>query len=212
MASATATLKTKAGAASNANSDNGILALLRSSDIQFAVALLAIVFMMIIPLPAVLLDMLLAVSITISILILLISVYIKHPLDFSTFPTVLLVTTLFRLGLNVATTRAILLKAQKGDVSDVVEAFGHFVVGGNYFVGFTIFLILVVINFIVITKGAGRVAEVGARFTLDAMPGKQMAIDAEMNAGGTKRKISRDRWTERQSLSAEMPLQASSLR
>ena len=183
MASGTATIKSKPGAAPNANSDNGILALLRSSDIQFAVGLLAIVFMMIIPLPAVLLDMLLAVSITISILILLISVYIKHPLDFSTFPTVLLVTTLFRLALNVATTRAILLKAQNGDVSDVVEAFGHFVVGGNYFVGFTIFLILVVINFIVITKGAGRVAEVGARFTLDAMPGKQMAIDAEMNAG-----------------------------
>jgi len=181
---ATATTAAKASSATaKPDTGTGLLALLRSPDIQFAVGLLAIIFMMIIPLPAVLLDMLLAVSITLSILILLISVYIKQPLDFSTFPTILLVTTLFRLGLNVATTRAILLKGQTGDVSDVVEAFGNFVVGGNYFVGFTIFLILVVINFIVITKGAGRVAEVGARFTLDAMPGKQMAIDAEMNAG-----------------------------
>jgi flagellar biosynthesis protein FlhA len=180
MATAATTAKKQPAMAGNSN---GILALIKSPDIQFAVGLLAIVFMMIVPLPALLLDVLLAVSITLSILILLISVYIKQPLDFSTFPTVLLVTTLFRLGLNVATTRAILLKAQNGDVSDVVEAFGKFVVGGNYFVGFTIFVILVIINFIVITKGAGRVAEVGARFTLDAMPGKQMAIDAEMNAG-----------------------------
>ncbi len=181
---ATATTAAKASpATTKADSGTGLLALLRSPDIQFAVGLLAIIFMMIVPLPAMLLDMLLAVSITLSILILLISVYIKQPLDFSTFPTILLVTTLFRLGLNVATTRAILLKGQTGNVSDVVQAFGNFVVGGNYFVGFTIFLILVVINFIVITKGAGRVAEVGARFTLDAMPGKQMAIDAEMNAG-----------------------------
>ena len=181
---ATATTAAKASpATTKSDSGTGLLALLRSPDIQFAVGLLAIIFMMIVPLPAMLLDMLLAVSITLSILILLISVYIKQPLDFSTFPTILLVTTLFRLGLNVATTRAILLKGQTGNVSDVVQAFGNFVVGGNYFVGFTIFLILVVINFIVITKGAGRVAEVGARFTLDAMPGKQMAIDAEMNAG-----------------------------
>ncbi|MEY4632367.1 MAG: Flagellar biosynthesis protein FlhA [Pseudomonadota bacterium] len=175
-----ATAKASTGAET---APTGLLSIIKSPDIQFAVGLLSIVFMMIVPLPAILLDMLLAVSITVSILILLVSVYIKQPLDFSTFPTVLLVTTLFRLGLNVATTRAILLKAQNGDVSDVVEAFGKFVVGGNYFVGFTIFVILVIINFIVITKGAGRVAEVGARFTLDAMPGKQMAIDAEMNAG-----------------------------
>jgi flagellar biosynthesis protein FlhA len=119
--------------------------------------------------------------------ILLISIYVKEPLDFSTFPTLLLLTTLFRLALNVGTTRSILLNGATGSVSDVVNAFGQFVVGGNYFVGFVIFLILVVINFMVITKGAGRVAEVGARFTLDAMPGKQMSIDAELNAGHINR-------------------------
>ena len=156
---------------------------LRSPDLMFAAGLVAIVFMMIVPLPPLLLDLLLAVSITVSLLILLVSIYIKEPLEFSTFPTILLITTLFRLGLNVATTKQILLNGQTGDVSDVVQAFGEFVVGGNYFVGFVVFVILVIINFIVITKGAGRVAEVGARFTLDAMPGKQMSIDAEMNAG-----------------------------
>jgi len=162
---------------------SGFGAFLRSADIQFAIAVLGIIMMMLVPLPPVLLDMMLSISITISALILLISIYIKEPLEFSTFPTLLLLTTLFRLALNVATTRAILLQGAGGHVSSVVESFGRFVVGGNYFVGFVIFAILIVINFIVITKGAGRVAEVGARFTLDAMPGKQMAIDAEMNAG-----------------------------
>jgi len=160
-----------------------ILGAMRTPDVQFAVALLGIIFTMIVPLPAVVLDLLLSLSITSSFLILLVSIYVKEPLEFSTFPTLLLVTTLFRLGLNVATTRSILLDGGSGEVSHVVRAFGEFVVGGNYFVGFVIFAILVVINFIVITKGAGRVAEVGARFTLDAMPGKQMAIDAELGAG-----------------------------
>ncbi len=196
MAAIASRAKSTGKAIAPAGLGTGILDLIRSPDIQIAVGLLGIVFMMIIPLPSILLDMLLAASITSSILILLISVYIKHPLEFSTFPTILLITTLFRLGLNVATTRAILLKAQKGDVSDVVEAFGHFVVGGNYFVGFTIFIILVIINFIVITKGAGRIAEVGARFTLDAMPGKQMAIDAEMNAGLIDRDEAKKRRTK----------------
>ncbi len=166
---------------------------IQSPDIQFAVALVAIIFTMVLPLPTWLLDMLLATSIASSLLILMISVYVKEPLEFSTFPTLLLITTLFRLGLNVATTRSILLEAQTGEVSSVVSSFGNFVVGGNYFVGFVIFVILVVINFMVITKGAGRVAEVGARFTLDAMPGKQMAIDAELNAGIIDRKEARER-------------------
>lgn len=156
---------------------------LSTPDVQFAIGLIAVVFMMVIPLPTLILDILLSVSITSGILILLVSIYVKEPLDFSTFPTILLLATLFRLALNVATTRSILLDGAGGDVSSVIKSFGQFVVGGNYFVGFVIFVILVIINFIVISKGAGRVAEVGARFTLDAMPGKQMSIDAELNAG-----------------------------
>lgn len=173
-------------AATTTTKSNGsaqALSLLKSPDIQFAVAIIGIIFTMIVPLPPLLLDMALCISISLSFLILLISIYIKEPLEFSTFPTVLLVTTLFRLGLNVATTRSILLDAQNGHISQIVSSFGNFVIGGNYFVGAVIFAILVIINFMVITKGAGRVAEVGARFTLDAMPGKQMAIDAELNAG-----------------------------
>ena len=156
---------------------------LKSKDVQFALAVVGIIMMMVVPLPPFILDMLMSISITMSLMILLISIYVKEPLEFSTFPTLLLLTTLFRLALNVGTTRSILLGGATGHVSKVVQAFGEFVVGGNYFVGFVIFIILVIINFIVITKGAGRVAEVGARFTLDAMPGKQMAIDAELNAG-----------------------------
>jgi flagellar biosynthesis protein FlhA len=164
-------------------SKNAFLQALMSSDVQFALGIISIIFMMIVPLPPLLLDMFLSISITLAIMVLLIAIYVKEPLDFSTFPTVLLLTTLFRLALNVATTRSILLDGATGKVSQVVSSFGEFVVGGNYFVGFVIFSILVIINFIVITKGAGRVAEVGARFTLDAMPGKQMSIDAELNAG-----------------------------
>lgn len=156
---------------------------LRTPDIQFAVVLLGMIFMMIIPLPPMILDLLLSLSIIFGVLVLLVAIYVREPLDFSTFPTILLLTTLFRLSLNVATTRSILLDGATGRVSKVVQSFGEFVVGGNYFVGFVVFVILVIINFIVITKGAGRVAEVGARFTLDAMPGKQMSIDAELNAG-----------------------------
>lgn len=163
--------------------NNSILEALKSTDIQLAIAVVSIIFMMFIPMPAFMLDMLLSISVTLSFLVLLVAIYIKEPLDFSTFPTFLLLITLFRLALNIATTRNILLEGAKGNVSHVIEAFGNFVVGGNYFVGFVIFLILVIVNFIVITKGAGRVAEVGARFTLDAMPGKQMSIDADLNAG-----------------------------
>lgn len=160
-----------------------LLDFFKSTDVQFAVGIVAGVFLMLVPLPPVLMDMLLAISITMGVLILLISTYIKEPLEFSTFPTILLLTTGLRLALNVASTRAILLNGATGNVSHVIQAFGEFVVGGNYFVGVVIFLILNVVNFFVITKGSGRVAEVGARFTLDAMPGKQMAIDAELNAG-----------------------------
>lgn len=160
-----------------------LLDFLRSTDVQFGFAVVAGVFLMLVPLPPVIMDMLLAISITLGVLILLISTYIKEPLEFSTFPTVLLLSTGLRLALNVASTRAILLDGATGEVSHVIQAFGEFVVGGNYFVGVVIFLILNVVNFFVITKGSGRVAEVSARFTLDAMPGKQMAIDAELNAG-----------------------------
>ena len=138
--------------------------------------------MIIIPLPVVLLDLLLAANITISIVVLLISMYTKNSLEFSVFPSLLLITTLFRLALNISSTRLILLLGEQFD-GQVIKAFGNFVVGGNYVVGIIIFLIITVIQFIVITKGAGRVAEVAARFTLDAMPGKQMSIDADLNAG-----------------------------
>ena len=172
------------------------LTILKSPDVQFAIGVFGIIFTMILPLPPLILDLLLTISISVSFVVLLISIYVKEPLDFSTFPTVLLMTTLLRLGLNVATTRSILLDAPTGQISSVISAFGDFVVGGNYFVGFVIFSILVIINFIVITKGAGRVAEVGARFTLDAMPGKQMAIDAELNAGLIDKKEARKRRTK----------------
>lgn len=155
------------------------------SDAILAVGVLVILMIMVVPLPTVLMDMLLAVNISIGVLILLTSLYVLKPLDFSVFPSLLLLTTLFRLALNVATTRLILLHGQDGPAAagHVIEGFGQFVVGGNTVVGLIIFLILVLINFIVITKGSTRIAEVAARFTLDAMPGKQMAIDADLNAG-----------------------------
>ena len=166
-----------------ASAGPSFLELVKSTDVQFAVGIVAGVFLMLVPLPPFIMDVLLAISITMGILILLISTYIKEPLEFSTFPTILLLSTGLRLALNVASTRSILLNGATGQVSHVIQAFGEFVVGGNYFVGVVIFLILNVVNFFVITKGSGRVAEVTARFTLDAMPGKQMAIDAELNAG-----------------------------
>lgn len=149
-------------------------------DLGLAVGVILILGLLIIPLPPVLLDLFLAINISFSVLILLISVYLKTPLEFSSFPSVLLITTLFRLGLNVASTRLILGRAEAGDI---IHAFGNFVIGGNYVVGIIIFLILLVINFIVVIKGSSRIAEVGARFALDALPGKQMSIDADLNAG-----------------------------
>ena len=151
-----------------------------NSDLGFIFGLFAAVFLLVIPIHKDLLSILLVFSIAISLLILLTVVYVKEPPEFSVFPTILLAVTLYRLGLNVASTRLILLD---GDAGSVIQSFGTFVVGGNYVVGAVIFFILVIINFVVITKGSGRIAEVTARFTLDAMPGKQMSIDAEMNAG-----------------------------
>src|SRR5690349_13263462 len=141
--------------------------------------------MMVLPLPAFLLDMMFTFNIALSIMVLLVSIHTHKPLDFAVFPTVLLLSTLLRLSLNVASTRVVLMQGHTGPdaAGKVIEAFGHYLVGGNYTVGIVVFVILVVINFIVITKGAGRIAEVSARFTLDAMPGKQMAIDADLNAG-----------------------------
>lgn len=150
------------------------------SDIFVALAIITIVIMMIIPLPTILLDLLLCVNITLALVIVMVAIYNVEPLDFSVFPSLLLVTTLFRLALNVSSTRLILLQGYAGEV---IMSFGNFVVGGNAIVGFIVFVILIIIQFIVITKGSERVAEVAARFTLDAMPGKQMSIDADLNSG-----------------------------
>jgi flagellar biosynthesis protein FlhA len=154
-------------------------------DVIVAVCVVAIVVVMMLPIPPFVLDILLSLSISLSIVILITGIYIRKPLDFSVFPSMLLITTLYRLALNIAATRLVLLRGAEGTdaAGQVIQSFGSFVVGGNYVVGFTVFLILVVINFMVITKGTGRIAEVAARFTLDAMPGKQMAIDADLNAG-----------------------------
>jgi flagellar biosynthesis protein FlhA len=157
----------------------------RNTDIMIAAALVGILVVMIVPIPPVLIDMFLTLSLTVSLLVLLVSIYTTKPLEFSVFPSMLLLTTLFRLSLNVASTRLILVHGHEGSTAagGVIHAFGSFVVGDNYVVGLVVFIILVIINFVVITKGSGRVAEVAARFTLDAMPGKQMSIDADLNAG-----------------------------
>ncbi|MEK9823117.1 MAG: FHIPEP family type III secretion protein, partial [Gammaproteobacteria bacterium] len=149
-------------------------------DVILAVFVVSVIFMMIMPLPTWLIDTLIALNMSISVVLLMVAVYLKTPLDFAAFPAVLLITTLFRLSISISTTRLILLNA---DAGDIVETFGEFVVGGNLVVGLVIFLILTIVNFIVITKGAERVAEVGARFSLDAMPGKQLSIDADMRNG-----------------------------
>ncbi|HEX3851914.1 MAG TPA: flagellar biosynthesis protein FlhA [Polyangiaceae bacterium] len=165
------------------------------SELTIPVAIIGIVLMMVLPLPGFLIDVLLAISLAVSIGVFLIGLFMESPLQFSAFPAVILVATLLRLSLNVATTRLILLKGAEGQgaAGRVVETFGKFVVGGNVVVGLVVFLILVVINFVVITKGAGRVAEVAARFALDGMPGKQMAIDADLNAGVITSDVARDR-------------------
>ncbi|MEO5339449.1 MAG: flagellar biosynthesis protein FlhA [Magnetococcus sp. MYC-9] len=155
------------------------------NDVIMAFGIIAILTIMIMPLPVFLLDMLLSVNISMGIVILLTTVYVHRPLEFSSFPSILLMTTLFRLALNISTTRVILLHGGEGEgaAGEVIRSFGQFVAGGNPVVGVIVFAILIIINFIVITKGAGRIAEVAARFTLDKMPGKQMAIDADLNSG-----------------------------
>jgi flagellar biosynthesis protein FlhA len=161
-------------------SGSNVAKLLRQADLWLILGLFGTIMLLILPVPAMLLDALLAISIALSFLVVLVILYLRDPADFTGFPTLLLFLTLYRLALNVATTRLILLDGYAGHI---IEAFGNFVVRGNFVVGLVIFAILVLINFVVITKGAGRIAEVAARFTLDAMPGKQMAIDAELNAG-----------------------------
>lgn len=165
---------------------NKILAQLgQSKDLAIVVFVISIIAIIIVPLPSVILDFFLTISLAVAVLILMISLYIPKPTDLTTFPTLILLITLFRLALNIATTRMILSHGHEGpeSVSDIITSFGNFVVGGNMVVGVIVFIILVLINFMVITKGSTRVAEVAARFTLDAMPGKQMAIDADLNAG-----------------------------
>ena len=173
-------------------------------DLVLAVFVVAVIFMMIVPLPTWLIDILIALNMSIAVVLLMVAVYLKSPLDFASFPAVLLITTLFRLSISISTTRLILLD---GDAGHIVEAFGEFVVGGNLVVGVVIFLILTIVNFIVITKGAERVAEVGARFSLDAMPGKQLSIDADMRNGAitqTEAKILRNKVAQESKLFGSM--------
>jgi flagellar biosynthesis protein FlhA len=174
------------------------LKILRYSDFVFVLLILAVLASLVLPIPPFLLDILLTFSVTFSLIILMTTVYVKHPLELSSFPSLLLLATLLRLSLNVATTRRILLHGNEGPdaAGNVIKAFGQFVVGGNYIVGIVVFSILVVINYIVITKGTERISEVAARFTLDAMPGKQMSIDADLNAGLIDEKEARRRREE----------------
>ncbi|HVS53691.1 MAG TPA: flagellar biosynthesis protein FlhA [Opitutaceae bacterium] len=165
---------------STAAESNPVTTLLKRADLIFTGGLFLTVLLLILPVPPLLLDTFLAMNIGLSLLVLLAIIYVKDPPEFSGFPTLLLALTLFRLALNISSTRQILINGYAGHI---IDSFGHFVIQGNYIVGAVVFLILVVINFVVITKGAGRIAEVSARFTLDALPGKQMAIDAELNAG-----------------------------
>lgn len=169
--------------------------LLYRSDILFAAFVIGIIAVLVVPLPAYILDLLLSISITLSVLILLTALFLEKALDFSAFPTVLLIATMLRLALNVATTRLILTEGHTGGAAagHIIEAFGSFVMGGNFIIGVVVFIILLIVNFIVITKGSGRIAEVAARFTLDAMPGKQMAIDAELAAGHIDEVTARER-------------------
>src|SRR5579859_5911036 len=162
------------------NENGPIRALLKHSDLIAAVAVVLVVAMLVVPLPSPLISLFITVNIGFALAVVVATMYLNKALDFSAFPSLLLLTTMFRLAINVSVTRLILTK---GDAGSVVHDFGQFVVGGNVVIGLVIFLILVVIQFTVVTNGAGRVAEVAARFTLDAMPGKQMAIDADLNAG-----------------------------
>jgi flagellar biosynthesis protein FlhA len=184
-----------AGAASGNLKLSEIVDILKRGDIALALGILTILVVLILPLPALVLDLFLAISITLSILILMTSLFIQAPLEFSSFPTILLISTMLRLSLNLASTRLILAHGHEGTdaAGHVIEAFGNFVMSGNFVIGIIVFAILVIVNFVVITKGSGRIAEVAARFHLDAMPGKQMAIDADLNAGLIDEKVARER-------------------
>lgn len=173
-------------------------AILRRGDIALALGILTILVVLILPLPSIVLDLFLAISITLSMLILMTALFIQTPLEFSSFPTVLLISTMLRLSLNLASTRLILSRGHEGTdaAGHVIEAFGSFVMGGNFVIGIIVFAILVTVNFVVITKGSGRIAEVAARFHLDSMPGKQMAIDADLSAGLIDEKVAKARRKE----------------
>jgi len=181
-----------------------IIATLRSGDLGLALGVVAILIVLILPMPSFILDMLLAVSITFSVLILMTALFIQKPLEFSSFPTILLISTMLRLALNLSSTRLILANGHTGPAAagNVIKAFGAFVMQGNFVIGVIVFSILVIVNFIVITKGSGRIAEVAARFSLDAMPGKQMAIDADLGAGLIDEQTARKRRTELEGESA----------
>jgi flagellar biosynthesis protein FlhA len=172
-----------------------IINVIRRGDLMLAFGILTILVVLILPLPSIVLDLFLAISITLSILILMTSLFIQAPLEFSAFPTVLLISTMLRLSLNLASTRLILSRGHEGTdaAGHVIQAFGSFVMGGNFVIGIIVFAILVIVNFVVITKGSGRIAEVAARFHLDSMPGKQMAIDADLSAGLIDEKIAKER-------------------
>ena len=193
MTDATSAERSDAPLALTRLSDLG--SLLKRSDIGLAVGMMAILVVLILPLPSILLDFALAISITFSVLILMTSLFIQAPLEFSAFPTVLLIATMLRLALNLASTRLILAHGHEGTgaAGHVIQAFGNFVMGGNFVIGIIVFTILVIVNFVVITKGSGRIAEVAARFHLDSMPGKQMAIDADLSAGLIDEKDARRR-------------------
>ena len=185
MADTTEGAATASGQAASLAFLNRLQVMLRRGDIALALGLACILVVLILPMPRWLLDMSLAVSITFSVLILMVALFIERPLDFNSFPTVLLIATILRLALNLASTRLILANGHEGPsaAGRVIEAFGGFVMGGNFVIGLIVFAILVLVNFVVITKGSGRIAEVSARFSLDAMPGKQMAIDSDLSAG-----------------------------
>jgi flagellar biosynthesis protein FlhA len=172
-----------------------IVTMLKRGDLALAFGILTILVVLILPLPSVILDLFLAISITLSILILMTALFIQAPLEFSAFPTVLLISTMLRLSLNLASTRLILSHGHEGPAAagHVIQAFGSFVMGGNFVIGIIVFAILIIVNFVVITKGSGRIAEVAARFHLDAMPGKQMAIDADLSAGLIDEKTAKER-------------------
>ncbi|MDI4233496.1 flagellar biosynthesis protein FlhA [Bradyrhizobium sp. Arg237L] len=186
------------GTASGGFSFADITNVLKRGDIALAFGILTILVVLILPLPAIVLDLFLAISITLSVLILMTALFIQAPLEFSSFPTILLISTMLRLSLNLASTRLILSRGHEGTAAagHVIEAFGNFVMGGNFVIGIIVFAILVIVNFVVITKGSGRIAEVAARFHLDSMPGKQMAIDADLSAGLIDEKVAKERRKE----------------